>query len=44
MSDISKNNLVTIAIPTYKRPELILNSLKSLEKQTKKNFQIFFVS
>lgn len=41
MSDMSKNNLVTIAIPTYKRPELIINSLKSLEKQTTKNFQIF---
>ena len=41
MSDMSKNNLVTIGIPTYKRPELIINSLKSLEKQTTKNFQIF---
>ena len=34
MPDMSKNNLVTIGIPTYKRPELIINSLKSLEKQT----------
>ena len=38
--DTEQENLITVAIPTYKRPELLYNALESLKNQTYKQFKV----
>ena len=35
---------VSVVIPTYNRPEMLINLLKSLEDQTFKNFEVIVIA
>ena len=37
---VNKENLVTVGIPSYKRPELLQNALNSLKEQTYEQIKI----
>ena len=38
-----RNDFVSVVIPTYNRPDMLINLLKSLEGQTLKNFEVIVV-
>ena len=38
-----RNDFVSVVIPTYNRPDMLINLLKSLEGQTFKNFEVIVI-
>jgi len=39
-----RNDFVSVVIPTYNRPDMLINLLKSLEGQKFKNFEVIVIA